>query len=219
MTVVRYLPVMGTHGWSFGMKTGRWWCGDSPFAEMMIEHGLVVLCRTRPFVWTTDLNGHHFWELRKKARGDHRDWAAGGENLFTYCVPPLEPYAAIPPVQVNIVCHSHGLNVVLYAAALGLKINRLISVASPVRDDMTEVAKMARPNITLWRHLHSDASDRTQWLGELFDGVINVAGARAHPLADVNELIPGVGHSRLLEDPACLPMWHERGWTTFLRSE
>src|SRR6185437_7368114 len=106
---------------------------------------------------------------------------------------------AIPSGEVNVFSQSHGLQVVLYACGkYNLKVHTFIDVAGPVRGDMLAIAKAARPNITRWLHLHSGWKDRWQILGELFGGGTFV---RAHPLADVNAVMPG-GHSDIVRDPA-----------------
>src|SRR5678815_5146950 len=99
--------------------------------------------------------------------------------------------------------------VVAYACAHGLRINRLLTMGSPVRQDMHAIYAQARPNIGHWLHLHSDRSDRTQWLGELFDGHLGIV--RNQPFADVNLGVPAVAHSNLLNDPDLFHLWAEDG--------
>jgi hypothetical protein len=100
------------------------------------------------------------------------------------------------------------MQVALFAAASGLKIRTLITVAGPVRKDMREVAAKARGNIHRWVHVASDSSDRWQWMGTLFDGKLGII--REHPLADRNVRIKDVGHSQLLRDPAQFHHWTEQ---------
>jgi hypothetical protein len=161
---------------------------------------------TIPYAWSTDLDF---------AQGDHQAWMAGGKALFYYLVPPLNPAGAWPPAETVIVTHSHGLQVALYAAALGLKIDRLLTFMGPVRKDMMSIAEQARKNIRSWRFVRSDESDRWQWFGELFDGHLGVV--RNHPLADINERVPHVGHAGVLRDPANFPLWESNGWIDFLK--
>jgi hypothetical protein len=199
-----YLPIAGTWGWDRGGPT-RWWEADSPFTAFMLGNGLQLVAGGEdPFIWSTDANGATPWN-----RGKHHDWKAGGLNLRRYCKPGPqgsdEGAHYVPYESRNFIAHSHGLQVVLYAAAAGLRIHRLVSVSSPVRKDMAAVAAAARPNIGEWVHLASDRSDAVQWLGELFDGAFGIV--REHPLADINVCIKKVGHSRLLEDPTAFPEW------------
>lgn len=208
-----YLPVQGTWGWGRGSAL-RWWQVGSPFHAFLAGHGLELLCPSDPFVWTSNLDGLKPWSRLN-------EWRCAGINLRQHLKPPLlsdELY--VPYEKRNLIVHSHGLQVALYAAAGSegaprLRIHRLISIGSPVRDDMMDVARQARPNIGEWLHVHSDSSDRTQWLGGLFDGALGIV--RTHPLADVNVGIPQVGHSGILEDPALFRHWTEDGLLDWLR--
>lgn len=190
---MRVILVAGTHAFREG-KTD-WWQPGSPFAIYLKRHGLAVVGtgpEERPYVWSTDLGGMGL------GRGDLQGWRAAGLNLYAYAVPPLCPDARIPSRDLAIVCHSHGLQPVLYACAEGLKIGKLVSIGSPVRRDMADVAEAARPNIRSWVHLHGDHQDRWQWFGSLFDGHWGIV--RQHPLANVNRGYP-VGHGNLVRDP------------------
>lgn len=161
------------------------------------------------YTWSSDLGGHWFGDK------DLRVWHAAGINLLHYLVPPLCERSKAP-VETNLIAHSHGLQVALYACAEGLLVNTLISVGSPIRHDMLRVAEQARKNIAYWLHIHSDESDRMQWLGELFDGHLGVV--RRHPLADWNESVSGMGHSQVLRDPSRYGLWSSRGWLEALHT-
>jgi hypothetical protein len=190
-------PWVGVPGtWGNHREDGRWWEPGSPLAEHLRSLGLAPL-RSDPFVWSTDLNGG-FFSLFRPRKAKHSDWLAGGAALTYYLRNTrLE--------DRNIIAHSHGLQVVLYACGFyKLEINSLVSVSGPVREDMTEVSRIARPRIGYWTHVHSPG-DRTQWFGEWFDGSLGVV--RKHPLADLNVGVKGVGHSDLLKDPAAFGDW------------
>lgn len=209
---MKVLLVPGTHGYRGAPAIGQWWYPGSPFESRLRAEGIDVVGETRPFVWTTDLTGL----MRGKVSAD---WRAGGENLYAYAVPPLCPDRRIKPEDLTIICHSHGLQVVLFAAAAGLKIARLISVCSPVRDDMAVVAGLARPNIARWMHTHSSRwSDHWAWLGTWFDGN-PFSAPRRHPLADFNIDTKDAGHTGILDDQARFPEWTARGWFSFLKGE
>jgi hypothetical protein len=213
--VTRFLPVAGTHAWR-GQQTGRWWQHPSPWLTYMEGHGCVPYNAARPFVWSTNLDGWRFISRR----GKHYDWQAAGHNLYAYLVPPLyggdDNGVGVSGDETRIVAHSHGLQVVLYACALGLRVRTLVSVGSPVREDMADVTAQARPNIGFWLHLHSDGSDRMQWLGTLGDGRVGVL--RGHPEADRNGAMPKVGHSGVLQDADAFALWEVNGWLDTLRS-
>jgi hypothetical protein len=192
--LTRWVGVPGT--WGTHRDEGRWWVADSPLAEHLRTLGAIPL-RQEPFHWSTDLNGF-FGSLFQRRQATHSDWLAGGAAL-TY-------YLRHTRVEDrNIIAHSHGLQVVLYACGFyGLKINTLVSVSGPVRADMREVTLKARQNIGYWTHVHTPG-DRTQWLGEWFDGVIGKV--QKHPYADLNVGTPGAGHSDLFHDPARYIDW------------
>lgn len=202
---MKVILVAGTHGWR---RAGQpaWYAPGSPFVAFLQAQGvdLVFTPEGSPFVWSTDLGGVGLGD------GDHAVWASAGQNLFWYCVPPLCPEKRIPGEDLAIVTHSHGLQVALYAASLGLKIKALLDVCGPVRKDMRAVAERARPNISFWDHLYSDHTDRWQWIGELFDGQIGVV--RKHPLADLNSEVPGAGHTGVLEKPELFHRWIDEDW-------
>ncbi len=201
--------VPGTWSWRDDRRVD-WYCPGHPFGQFLADHG-VAPCwfpsqrGPQPFVWTTQLDGLIF-------RMHRLDWAAGGAALAYYTIARCQT----PGDETAIIAHSHGLQVVLFACAEeGLRVRVLISVGSPVRRDLWSVAQQARPQIQTWLHVHSDASDRWQWLGEIGDGLLGIV--RAHPLADRNTCVPRVGHSRLLRDPTCYHEWVDRGWIRLLR--
>lgn len=121
----------------------------------------------------------------------------------------------MPLERANLIAHSHGLQVVLFAAAMGCKIRRLVSIGSPVRHDLAAVALKARENIGEWTHVYSDHGDRLQWLGTIGDGVLGIT--RAHPQAHRNISIPGVAHSRLLNEESTFHWWDDAGLIAALK--
>jgi hypothetical protein len=210
--VIRACLVAGTHGWNGTtdplQARNCWWWPGSAFTQMLERHGIALVSRTRPFVWSTDLEG-------EPGEVAHRDWRAGGIGLYAYLVPDLCPDRRVPPAETLVITHSHGLQVALYAFAEGLQ-GSLISVCGPVRDDMMAVATRARPNLRCWLQLHSDDSDAWQilgadWLGAIA-GVFRRSDAtdlvsRKHPLADSNVFVPDVGHTGLLDEPSTFDRW------------
>lgn len=209
----KVMLVQGTHGWGWS-SAQQWWEQGSPFAQSLQRQGCELLGGARPFIWSTDLDGFG-WLLRRPFKR-HINWESAGLQLYAYIdnplVGPITDY--VPLADRNIIAHSHALQVVAYACRAGLKINRLITIGSPVRRDMDDVYRAARPNIRAWLHVHSDGSDRIQWLGELGDGHLGIV--REAPLADQNLRIAHVSHSRLLWDPMYFPLWRIEGLLTFL---
>jgi hypothetical protein len=210
---MRAILIAGTNSWKPGDPALDWFEPGSAFARFLESKTDIrpVFGQSkskpvvyRPFTWSTDLGGVGF------GKGDLRVWMAAGANLFEYIVPSLCPDARIPSNDLTLIAHSHGLQVALFGLALGLKCDTLISIGSPIRKDMADTAKLARPNVRNWIHVHSDGSDRWQWLGELFDGHLGIV--RESPLADRNDFVPKVGHSELLRDSQHFHYWIERGW-------
>lgn len=199
--------VAGTGSWKNDGSVD-WYVNGSNFTKMLADKGKPAsfLNGVRPFVWSTGLSG-----VPLITQKHHVEWAAGGEALdyFAFAI------SSCSPQPLSVIAHSHGMQVALYAAGVcGRRIDRLITVAGPVRDDMQHVAEAARANIGTWLHLHSDKSDRWQWYGELFDGHFGVV--REHPLADKNDTVAGVGHSEILRDPAQYHWWEDRRWLDWL---
>jgi hypothetical protein len=202
--VTRYVAVGGTWSWN-GSSDGQWYEPRSPWASYARKHGcLPIVDRNgEPFVWSSDANGWQFWRWWFGGRPDYSDWKAGARHLFAWLVPPLNPAAALPPEHCHVICHSHGLQVVLMAAAMGLKINTLIDVCGPVRQDIiVDYGQAARANIGYMLSIHSDESDDWQRRGSLGDGKAERRVTRAHPLADVTHFVPQHGHSKVLTDPS-----------------
>lgn len=207
MTLTPLIIVPGT--WEWPSATPTWYDADSPFAGYLTTHGWAVAtgADARPFVWSTRATGYQLWDkILRRTDQMHADWAAAGANLYAWVVPPLAPDRRIPPAQTTVLTHSHGLQVALYAAAMGLKIHTLIDICGPTRRDYDERdLRTARANIGYWWHLHSDRSDWWQVLGSLGDGTPRGI-TRANPLADLNQQLPSAGHSKLLKDPTWMPL-------------
>lgn len=211
------LLVQGTHAWGRTDPRAEWWHPESAFVAFLAQAGFSLVGAPRVFQWDTDLDGIGW--LQRRPQKKHINWEAAGLNLYAYLVPPVTAAAQredyVPIADRNLIAHSHAAQVVAYACAAGLKINRLLTLASPVREDMRAVYAQARPNIQSWRHVHSDDSDRIQWLGEVFDGKWGIV--RRQPYADVNVLLPDVSHSKLLTQPAYFPLWQVNGLVDFLK--
>jgi hypothetical protein len=197
--------VAGTFGLRGGDAVVNWWRPESAFADVIrsMGHTVLGLPPMRPFEWTTNVDWFEGSDLLL-------DWRVGGVNLYEYCVPSVAPDRRVPPDQLTVVAHSHGLQVVLFAAAAGLKIDHLVSICSPIRQDMMKTGRFAKVNIAKWTHLYSDDTDWWQALGELGDGGLGVT--RDCALADDNVFFPGVGHAGLLT-PAKYDIWRAHpGW-------
>jgi hypothetical protein len=216
---VEYLGVGGTHA---SRREDEWNHLGSKFTRFALRRGLrSVEERARvPFFWSTDLDF---------GKGEHEDWKALGFALYYYHVPALAPIAdggsalalagGIPGGSTRLICHSHAGNGAFYAAALGLKIECLVTVGTPVVGGMDDVIRKARPNIARWLHLYSPR-DWTQLAGELLDGRWGWRRKFDKPgmAADVNDEMPR-GHGNVLRDEDLFSLWVDRGWFRFIKGE
>lgn len=213
--MIAFVPVHGT--WGHPPQVGDWWLSNSELMAFLGKHGLEPLRPSDPFLWSGDVNGGIDWPWSSR---DHTDWQAGGHALRWYL---REGTDYVPINQRRIVSHSHGLQVVLYACAQGLKIDRLLSITGPVRDDMKEIAAMARPNIGRWHHAYSDG-DRMQAFGAMLDGAWGIHRKAIYQsrvgliAADQNIGIKKIGHSGVLRDPQYFEKWTGDGLIDFLRA-
>ena len=185
---MRTVLAAGTWG---GYELESWWRPGSPFVQEAERNGVRLLAPDDPFHWSTRLDG---------LIGGNAEWDLSGEVLKWYC------HAKAPGETVNLIAHSHGGQVAAYAAARGLKIGTLVTVATPVRKDMEGVYARAMENLERWVHIHTDRRDRWQWLGAMGDGLLGVR--RGMPAPAENVLEPGRDHASLLA-PA---LWTARGW-------
>lgn len=230
MTRYRWLPSQGTHGWGHG-GPARWWTAGSPFVQMMAAEGFDLIDPDDPWFWNTRLNGLNWRRLPVISRlpllrrlaipAEHRDWISFGVGLRKAIKPAIdspEANAYVPYDDRRFWAHSHGDKPILFACAgiradgsfgKPLRIRSLVTVMSPVRDDMRAIVERAKPNIGYWEHIHSDHSDLIQIAGSLLDGRLGIV--RAQPGAHRNTAIAGVGHTGLLEDAAHSHHWRDRG--------
>lgn len=209
----RYVPVQGTDSWvnvpvagSAKVPAAQWWQNGSVFNTRLAAQGVELLCPDDPFQWDSNLSGTFFTHT------DRREWQAAGLALRQYF-----DRANVPLCDRNVVAHSHGLQVVMYACAFGLKLRNLVTVCGPVRADMTQVTKLARTRIGYWLAI-SDPGDPIQAAGELFDGPLHRPVA-LNPYADVNDSVPGITHTGPVYAESVLPLWASRGWAAALTRE
>lgn len=135
-----------------------------------------------------------------------KDWEVGAANFYDYHRPAtVEPRHFLRGRNIHAIMHSHAGNLPYIACSeLGLRINVLATVSTPVRWDVLALhGEKARKNIG--HHIHYwSKGDRIQRAGELGDGHVgNPLGWQGkHPFADENiELAEDCGHTGLLENP------------------
>lgn len=179
-----------------GTWTGAWAREGSPFRAHLARQGF-QLPPDGPFEWSGNVAGLpraiSWWRNDKFS-----DWRAGGAALRWYL-------RALPYADRNVIAHSHGGQLALFAASqYDTWIRRLITVATPCRGDLAGVTRAALPNIAHWTHVSSREGDLIARLGQLFDG--RLRRGRTQVFADVNATHPGIGHSKVLTDPAYFPV-------------
>lgn len=189
MTPIAIL-VPGTHGYR-----DDWWHPAKTFVQTMNNEGIRTADATDPYVWCTKLDGIF---------GDNEVWETAGKALTWYARSKIGHY------PISVVAHSHGGQVAAYAAANGLLVERLITVATPVRADMEDVYREATKNVAWWRHLHSD-KDFWQVLGGLMDGKWGIH--REMPHADENIMVHGMQHGEFLHPG----LWSSNYWWQWLK--
>ena len=155
-------------------NTGRnapqdeWWHPTSAFSKALRQKGHSICS----FPWDTKLDG---------IVGPNSEWIKAGINLGLIC-----------PRNAIIIAHSHGGQVASYAAANGLKINKLITLATPVRADVPY--DLAKKHINTWTHVYG-YFDWVQVSGSLMDGKFQLF-PRKMKYADKNIKIK-VDHSNM----------------------
>lgn len=195
-----YTTVAGTHSWDEDPNHYEWWEKGSALTEYLRGFNL-ELHPFSPFEWSTDLDGVLF-------RKNLRVWKAAARHFICHC-------DRMSHIDRNVIAHSHGGNVVLIAAALGLRIRHLITVGTPVRSDMDSYVMAAAGNIDYWFHISDSKTDIVAILGTLFDGRIRVK--HTFDLADDGDDIKGIGHSKILNEQPQMEFWGTRGWAHVLR--
>jgi hypothetical protein len=203
MAITKFIPVHGSGGMCLDESPrphkDHWYEYGHPFINFMAANGFILYDPFDTFQWSGDLDGHFGWlPWNWFGSKEHRDWKAAASALRYYL-------RSIPLEDRNIIAHSHGLQVVLYAVGgrlgqLPLPINKLLSVGSPVREDMDKQMQKARPYIKFWEHVYDPTDDRIQIAGEVGDG--KIGQVRDIKVADKNTPKKGIQHSTVLREPA-----------------
>jgi hypothetical protein len=191
-------------------SSDEWWRASSSFARFLQLNGFELIGAERPFTWTTSVNG--LLSLRKG--GKFIDWKTGGDNLYAYLEPPISNIPLVSVNERNLIAHSHGGQVVRFALAAGLQINNLVTIGTPVRDDMRPIWEKALLNIKgHWTHITSSSviDNWWSWVGALFDGHLGLQWEFDFPGVR-NIDVANIGHSRILYNPDYFHLWLDQGW-------
>jgi hypothetical protein len=185
-----------------GTWHGEWCDPGSPFRSSVLE------CVPPGFTvyeivdyWTGDVDGLPKW-LSWFKRAKYSDWSTGGTFLAWVLL-------SMPYERRNILSHSHGIQVVAFAAeilkAKGQRIRRVVDVCGPVRSDLAPQYAALRETADYWLHIASKGGDKMQLFGEFGDGALG--WVRENRAAHRNVVIPGIGHSGLLYEAKLFPEW------------
>lgn len=200
MPTVPMIPVAGTWGLRPDRQSSAWWRDGSPWTQFMAGHGIAPLVPADPFYWSTDLG--------------HTAWLSGGQALKWYGDLYIHRFST---AGIRIIVHSHGLQPALHAARLGLPIDTLVSLSSPIRTDMElTVVDEARPSIRRWLHVRAQEFDLMDWAGSLFDGGGWDLHRHIPTKADLTDTVPGISHSNIIVDPSWFYMWEKLSWIDLL---
>ncbi len=185
---------------TWGRKDESRWIGpESPFVISALDNGVKLVDLSNPFDWSTLTDG------TPMSGKKHNIWSSWGMALtwYAHMVAPNEP--------VNLLAHSHGGQVAAYALEYGLKVNSLVTVATPVRQDMLRHWDKGRENVNKWTHIHTGYGDWWQIFGEIGDGHFGIQ--RKMPAPAENIKVDGEDHTSLLRTT----LWHKRGWWNLLK--
>ena len=175
----RYLIVPGTWAAGRALRSATdppdYWEPGGSLVVYLSQHGWDNVSTGRMY-WDGRLQGTPLGRLvyRRKLEGQmHIGWTVGGEcishTLQTLATRPIDP---VDPAELIIVCHSHGLQPVAKGLADPLcpKVKGLLSVASPIRNDMQELYTLAAEKVERWEHCQMGSRDRLRWYGVIGSG-------------------------------------------------
>lgn len=176
-------------------------------------HGLIrKLARDRDirildFLWSgvlagvpTKLPGDPDQEANGADDGKLLPWYDAGEKLALW-IDHLQQRRDEP---LHVLSHSHGLQVVTFAAVQGIHFDTAVSVSGPIRRDMQRARRQAKSRIAHWvQFVDPSGTDKTIVEGEMFDGDL---GAEYHLPEGQTILTYMTGHSGALTDPKWIGM-------------
>lgn len=207
--MTKSIIVPGT--WAFTDEKRPYYGEDGMFVDFLRAHDYEPVGVGKTY-WTTNADGTLIQRIISRQttkQGWHRDWKTGGECLGHF----LETIDN--PERLVVFCHSHGLQVALYAlsAPTTPAIGALCSIGSPDRADMEGVMVKAKRKIGKWLHMQMGGRDRWKWLGTIGTGswkdtLGSAIGATKGPnYADRRDQLLELDHSEVLNDPNTFGAW------------
>ncbi len=198
-------PLVLVHGtWS---RTAGWHQPGSPLWKALEDRGYTVI----QFKWSGYCGGVPGPVIVPKdsdIKPELELWRSAGEKLALFV-------RQLGLERPDVISHSHGLQVVSFAAAPLSEFGTVLSLSGPVRTDMALVREAARPHIARWIQVTDPTgADRTILAGQAFDG--HVGWSYDLPEADLNISAPGQGHSGLTTN---LDAWDALNLWTALKGD
>lgn len=177
---ITLISVHGTHG----LSHQTFWRPESLFQGAARSNGFIVL--DDPFRWSGDL-----------AVEDYTPWQVAASALCWYCrANHLEAPA--------VLSHSHGAQVVAYAASWGQRFSAWLDIEGPVRNDLADIYASALRHIGHWTHTWN-GGDGIMMAGEFGESGPVTA---LMPGAENYEINMHYRHSALFDD---IPAWGTLG--------
>ena len=173
---------------TWGEKSEEEWHKDKKWKDDLADIGIKQLDRDVPFLWSSNLDG---------LIGENYDWRSGGAALKNYIEARQCKYG-ITNEPINLISHSHGMQIVAYAAYFGLRLGTVVTVAGPKRDKLDRQYKSIQTGSKCWIHVHSDWRDVWQLFGSLRWGS-PFGQARDMKYANKNVYIPHTSHTDLMD--------------------
>lgn len=194
-----FVPIAGTLGADSQPPERVWWY-RSLWLSFMCGEGFAPIDGADPFYWSTDLT--------------RRAWVSGGLSLIWYLTAKMDRFEGQP---LRLITHSHGIQVAAYAAHFGLEIETLIAISPPYRSNLAPQYAALRAQTKHFLTIHAKEFDEWAISGSWWGGTI----PPYPPVfdADMRDVIPGIGHSNVIYDPAFFHLWRDLGWASLLRSD
>jgi hypothetical protein len=177
--------VLTTGTW--GEKSEEEWHKNEKWKDDLRALGVKQLDHVIPFVWSSNLDG---------LIGENYDWLSAGRALNDYVGRRILEWDIVEPI--NFISHSHGMQVLAYAAYFGLSMGTVITVAGPRRDRLDSQYSSLKQNSQCWIHVHSNWRDHWQMFGSLRLTRPWIT-SRKMKEADKNVYIPDKSHTGLMD--------------------